>query len=667
LLCTQIHPNGETDTLKVVISNSRWVALKQCLIPLAPLPISIAVVTLNFIQYFAWDGTKHSTKANGEILNAFQFVGSAYATLIVASTAAIVLHRLRYELLEENGIPLGCILTGYQLNNVKPLATKEFWAGLLQGWPRKARLRHISFVILIVWALLTVNLAHAMAAIAVVPKPGWWDVGKASTQKESKKENTTTLDRIFISNSTELWPAHLTAGLVPDGSCTTSNATFNESCPAGGYPTISETTPNWNAMAMGIWNITFFNDDASRNLASWFTESSVAYTSSLGQILTRSLANSNSWLEIDWRLTMTRKGPYPLFMPFVAVYCDLSPSDSPIVEIPYYNLVNDTRYPGRWVSNDSYFLSNDTRTSKPVQFTWVDLPKSNDSPSLGTAFRLNQDNVVFLNQTLHNPIFACSVDAYWQPVEPSMEPFEGTVVTPTLSSGNVTRITIDAGWAQALNVPLLDSNLTTMESIINYLAYEGQDWGIESFRGGSASAIGLMVTDGIARLGWNHRFAYTLQHDPNLYTLTNNGTLLSLTALTNLNPDWVELEIKVSRNGYSYSVKTITVKIAITILLLHGLVAVVHTVVICCFRHPWTSQSWGTVGELVLLALNSRLRGENPANASMATESQKWSQPLRVREIEEGHLEIIIGDAQGNIEGGTLISHEKVHPGKAYS
>ncbi|KAI9774116.1 MAG: hypothetical protein M1840_005209 [Geoglossum simile] len=667
LLTDWLYTQINLEAPKAVASSSRWVAFKQCLIPLAPVPITILIVTLNFKQYFAWGVKNHSTEATNELLNVFQFGSTAYSILIVASTAAIVLHRLRYELLEGDGIPLGCILTGYQLNNVKPLATMEFWAGLLKSWPGKTRWRHVSFVTFILWALVTVNVGPPMTAIAVIPKLGWWGVGEAKILKQSDKEESITIDRLFISNSTELWPNHLTADLIPDESCTTSNATLNETCPAAGYSAISETVPNWNPLSLESWNITFFHDYASRNLQSYVQAPSVAVIFSLGQVFARSLANYYSWAKVNWKVVMTRKNMGHILMPYVVVDCNLSPSDTSMIEIPYYDIASEVNNPRIWISNQSYFLSNDAHTSNPVQFTWVDLEQSDASPALGTAFRLNQ-NVTFINETLNNPVFACSINAFWVSVVPSMEPLEGTVVTPTPVYRS-TGITIDSGWARALNIPLSGSNLTTIESIINDLTYRVQDGttSISDFGANAASAIGLMVTDGISRLGWNERFVFTT-HDSadTLTTITNNGTTLSATSSADINPDWVELEIEVFQTGYSYSVRTVTVRIAIVILLLHSLVAVIHTIILCFLRRPWTSQSWGTVGELVLLALNSRLVRENSANANTGAEEQTWNQPLRVREVGEGHLEILVGGIPGDAERGTAVFYEKVQPGKAY-
>ena len=105
-------------------------------------------------------------------------------------------------------------------------------------------------MLLIAWAMLMVNLAPPLAAIALIPKSGWWPVERARISEQTHEERAVAINRLFVANSTELWPTHFTAELLPGSSCVTSNATLNESCPAGGYSIISETMPNWNALSL---------------------------------------------------------------------------------------------------------------------------------------------------------------------------------------------------------------------------------------------------------------------------------------------------------------------------------------------------------------------------------------------------------------------------------
>ena len=67
--------------------------------------------------------------------------------------------------------------------------------------------------------------------------------------------------------------------------------------------------------------------------------------------------------------------------------------------------------------------------------------------------------------------------------------------------------------------------------------------------------------------------------------------------------DWVSLRMKTQVNGYAYSFEGITIKLSITILMLHAVLALCHTVYEV--GSGLSSSSWDSVVELVALAMNS--------------------------------------------------------------
>jgi hypothetical protein len=682
---------GKTEEPKVAVSNDRWTAFKHCLVPLAPVPISVVIVTLNFIHFFLLNAQKWTQQFINEVQNALQFAAHAHAMLIVASVAAIVLHRIRYELSEKEGIPFGCVLTGYQLGHPMTLFTKEFWMGILGRRAGQTRLQHYSLVALIVWAIFVTNTAGPLTAIAIIPKLNWRQVSPGSvTRKEAVYAHPYM--RAYVTNASELWPTYLTASQFPDGSgeCLTATAVQNESCPAGGYTTIAEAVPNFDAMILGGYNITFFNDGVSRNLASSsppFLNSTAWTTSSIGQVLARSLGLFNQWADTPWKLSFADKNDRDLLKPVVQVACN-STSSTPsfpynsFVYPPLSNLPSDTK----WTANGSELLRG--TNPKPVQFTWVDLSTNGPGPSLGAFFRLGNLEVAYTNQTanpsvnyiFNDAIFACSIDARWTPVKPFMTPYFDNVVGSDYvseleveKSVNFKQIRIDPSWAQALNVPVPDSSLTTMESLINVLPYVATaTFNSTSYGTGFLSlveaAIGLTVTDGLSRIGWNDQFAFIQSNNDGtsfLVRLTNNGTISAVTNVTAPLPKWLTLDLSISHFGYSYSTSTVTVKIAIVVLLLHVLVAVIHTLVVCVPRHVWTSESWSSIGQLLALALNSRPNRENLANSCAGVNlTQTWGQSVKIREVEDDHLEIVVGQEQD--EKSTLKLYDKPRPGKVY-
>lgn len=134
----------------------------------------MTLVTLHFIHGSHAVYISADDRLIGEVQNAFQLVAGVYGTLIVASVSAIVLHRIRYELAEREGVALGYLLAGYQLNQLTTLLSKEFWTG---AWARNrggTHLQHLSLVGLVGLCIFLAHLAQPMGAMLLEPKPGWF-------------------------------------------------------------------------------------------------------------------------------------------------------------------------------------------------------------------------------------------------------------------------------------------------------------------------------------------------------------------------------------------------------------------------------------------------------------------------------------------------------------
>jgi hypothetical protein len=110
----------------------------------------------------------------------------------------------------------------------------------------------------------------------------------------------------------------------------------------------------------------------------------------------------------------------------------------------------------------------------------------------------------------NDAIFACAAYAMWLPAPLSMSPLEDNAVTADFSNPNLIPkpIWIKTEWADALNAKLPSSNLTAMESLVNALAtgvYTGSVTADTTLGGdfvsAVASGIGLVVTDGLSRIG----------------------------------------------------------------------------------------------------------------------------------------------------------------------
>jgi hypothetical protein len=373
-------------------------------------------------------------------------------------------------------------------------------------------------------------------------------------------------------------------------------------------------------------------------------------------------------------------------MPLVQVQCAAMPPFSSTVKFPFSNLLysplqllpNTTN----WTLPMSEFPQDN---GMPIQFSWADLSSFNPSPSLGAVVRLSQDNLTnttipdgSISTPLTNPtILACTVDARWAPVKLYYQPMVDETVhpeNPFPNLPNMPQIQIDPSWAKALNLPVPGSSLTAMESLIQFVVSE--DLGIDNstyFLPDLAIALGTTITDGLARIGWQDRFAYTTPNKGsntfNLTIVSNSGTELNSVLFSeDQAANWTHLEWQVEHYGYGYSASTITAKLAMAMLLLHALLALGHTIVVCrpWKGRVWTCDAWGSIAGLVVLAMNSR-PDERLLNMSAGIKlKNSWKEVLKIREIGQEEVELLVAEETPVGERWMGKEGEKLQANKIY-
>jgi hypothetical protein len=159
---------------KAPISDSRWVAFRRCLLVLAPIPVTAALVTLYFVPHAVYLSAEEGYI--NEVMKALALPNSLYSLLIVGSVSAIALHRIQYELTERDGVALGYLLAGYQLSSLTTLLSKEFWTSSYPKNRGNSRLQHLSFVGLVSLCMFLVHFCPSMGTVLLIPEPGWWEV-----------------------------------------------------------------------------------------------------------------------------------------------------------------------------------------------------------------------------------------------------------------------------------------------------------------------------------------------------------------------------------------------------------------------------------------------------------------------------------------------------------
>jgi hypothetical protein len=692
--------SNRNEQSKAAISNSRFRAFWRCLVVLSPIPLTVIVLGLNISNYYCFDWGRPNQNS---ILDALLFVAKIHDILIAASMSAIVLHRVLYDLTMKDGISLAALTPAYQLTQSRFMFRWAFWTDMLSRG-------RISLGILIALAVFLVNIANPSAAIAILPKSGWWPVPPSIL---SSGLNYTSVGAFYITNSTSVWPDEVSASYLPTdepgGDCLSSWAVLEASCPAAGYLPVTEALLNDGFQSNGWWNVLLSNDDISRSLMSlgpgYFDpnfRNRWSIASSVSQIMASSLWSYDN--NQAYNLTLGFRGP-PLLKPLVQVECAVSEVVDSTLMFPHSYIP----VPGTINSNDSWTLDTTmawddaiSKDSSDIHFIWASLPNNNSGPSLLAAFNLNNTGNSFnytdasgVSHTGDNhTAFTCSVDARWAPVQMWMLPgndldYRIHEVTPfDLDKGpfdflwspdqipNLQQIQIDPAWAASLNVYIPNSTTTlTMEQIVRISEFMNDDyWSdgtTDDFLSLVAVGVGMMVTDGLARLSWSDQLVALVTDNssssPYLANFGNNASLDTTRLAPQINPDWLEMNFASNRLGWSYGLAGATIKFALAVLVLHLIIAVFHTGIVVASRDVWTTTSWRSMGELLVLAINSD-RSEKLQNTCAGINlSSTWRKRMKIRETTEGHLGLVVDDdAIGDVEQGTGLGGEKPVPGRLY-
>jgi len=185
-----------------------------------------------------------------------------------------------------------------------------------------------------------------------------------------------------------------------------------------------------------------------------------------------------------------------------------------------------------------------------------------------------------------------------------------------------------------------------------------------------AVGIGMIVTDGLARLSWSDQLVALVSDDSGSY-LQNwgiNASLESTSITTNIDPDWLELNFSSYRQGWSYGLTGKTIKFGLAVLVLHLIIAVIHTGIVVGSRDVWTTKSWSSMGELLVLAINSSHSEKLQNTCAGISLSSTWRKTVKIRETEQGHLGLVVDDDEPgqDDEQGTMSEGEKLVPKRLY-
>lgn len=212
------------EPLKPIQIKSFATALQRCAVHLLPCAFSIFLVTINLRGYFIGFELAGVSGKTEQYIALLQIAAKVQELLIVASLATVVVHRLRHDLIDGEGVPFGLVGASSLFSQLS-----YFWSTAFIGSvSRRPRLNATLVGLLLVAGLIATTAGPAIAVL-LIPREQTWPAGGT---------------KYWINGTAaELWPSRV--GLehyMPElgtgvfgASCSSREAYENALCPAGGY------------------------------------------------------------------------------------------------------------------------------------------------------------------------------------------------------------------------------------------------------------------------------------------------------------------------------------------------------------------------------------------------------------------------------------------------
>ena len=659
---------------KVVVLESRSTAIRRCLVHLAPIVTSTAILTANLRGvYFGVSFAGH-IKSDTIDLMLFQVAAKGQEILVVASLGAVILHVARQELLYGDGLPLGLVGSGLSFNNGAFFVSKEFYGSLQYLVNGEHIMRRVGFVALLASAGVIAVLVGPASATLLVPRAQEYAHSRTSFMLQG--------------DSQQLWPADVSADLTElRRYCAPNNSTDQDICPGAGFRSLWE---HWSSL-----NYTNFISEAGRPYAKQLSGSSFYWpihspNSQIPPLYTlgdprsdNSAPQPYTWLvqshaasatvlqqvSSDWWKTVLSRidtadrriddRHSQAFVPsaFSGVSCtdaqNLS-STAKVVEFPTIE--------GRWdwsVSASLMVESLNTTPTQDVRFHWVHLPSTFGPATIGSVIESP-----WSADGQSRAVVGCTAQLGWVPTDIATDAYTfwsgwypwgvnfgerfpaWTAIGPgardTPTNG---RVAVSDEWLELLTPPatsgIRDSSTTSLSTIEILLNDAGlsdisqpwngttltEDWTNSNtlHLGGRSRLIEAIMcsvlADGLSRSG-SYR-AFDTDSD------SSHWPLASYDPAGAYQSDSTEVQGSMYITGYAYRT-TLAQYLSMTVLLVHITIAVSHMVWVAFQKR--TSRSWSSVAELIALAYNSRPELRTLVNAGAGiNKSRTFARMVKIR------------------------------------
>ncbi|KAI1481069.1 hypothetical protein F4774DRAFT_424380 [Daldinia eschscholtzii] len=682
------EPPKKGEEPKVVSSEKRRTTLTL----LALFHFPAVAVTLLFVGLYAGAALWPWSDPSNNVLNAIQFAAKVHEGLIVGSLTQIVFHRLRYELLGEHGVPFGLVAASFQISSIPFFFTQAFWSSIIV----KRSLGHI----------LTTLSSGPSSAIVMLPRLGWSPLPN-TFGAPLDGSRVVTRNQFIGSVFSGLYPANISGGHSRLDICTkwfAATGNYPTECPSSGWRDGQRSTTMEKELSLTVsalvgsrtisGGVLSQGDTALNNTVVYATSPADFLMSALNWKSSRVLESNPSLIyRIKPDLPELHDGPpTPWMQPLTHVQCSSNKKHYNIDDIPFsffrginspFNISLNTAFLRQVFAVPLETHSN----SDTAQMTFVDLGDKLGVPISAAAIfayfssyqkppPAGEDSWVVVYEPLFTSVEVCILEATWvgshtevrrnSTAEPV--PRTGTDINleAIMDTTSPQRQIINLGmdWINSLNtvVPVIGNiNGTENANFFDYIA---------SFCSGAALRqacqsvfLASFMVDAISR------FQLIYQ---NVYFFDNvNGSGLGYNAIhsapyientgSNMTPALQEDDIQdtslytnipiiVSKKAYGFRLDNLTVILAMTILLLHVVLAVAH-ILISLIGQPWSSDAWSDLGELLALAIQSDPTKVLENTGAGISKAKTWKLTATVRESEsDNRLKLVISDEQNDMQ-----------------
>ncbi|KAL8903194.1 MAG: hypothetical protein Q9207_004087 [Kuettlingeria erythrocarpa] len=682
---------------KVVVDRSRRLALGRCSVHILPVSVSVIILWINFKEAFI--GIDFRSLISSETINIalLQTAAKVQELLIVASLATVAFQLIRYELIHGNGLPLGLLAAGLDFAKLSWLWSPELLGALWKPDRTPGRFRRVAIVFYLVMAAGLAALAGPSCAVLLIPQAQHWPAGVV---------------RLYLNDSmNHLWPTDLSAlsSQLRD-ICVSADAIRYGVCPSGGYysllghyaqadiRTYTNAVPPYARELSGntyYWSYASSPPVTIRTMSLMVGDGSDLNPTSFIQPTLSVSVILDQAMQVWWQ-TLQAKGGYASynvedraaksksFNPITTVRCstgqNMSTSDR-AVSFPTPGA------PGSYDMRDLGSAALSRNPSRHLQFKWIPLPEQGRRISIGAVFESpwtpdNRSRIV-VGCTVHSQWIPTQIHtdgySFWQGWYPKdvrwgkAYPSSGhALFNGSTAPDGMNAIAVVEDWLAMLTPAAGQSQgvhrgwePTTIEAIIDSTPltdglFDSDDgtpmdvWQAEqrTSRQLLVSIIGSVFNDGLARVGIEK--AFDRRGPPSQWTpLAQTGVSNASTNNT------TEIKVDFSIGGLSYQL-TIVQKLAAAVLLLHILIALVHSAWIIL----WTGESsscWDSVIELVVLAQNSRPAFSALGNTAAgikrsSTFTKKVNiRPTKASRARPDHVELIYEDEEVLADHGERI------------